>query len=43
MVSKVIPISYEDITIRMVNTNHLLEATEWTMMIAVWTKKGVYH
>tara|TARA_S200000501_G_scaffold131270_1_gene124095 strand:- start:6017 stop:6145 length:129 start_codon:yes stop_codon:yes gene_type:complete len=41
--SKSIPISYEDITIRMANSNNLLEATEWSMMIAVWVRKGVFH
>lgn len=25
------------------NTNVLLEATEWTMMIAIWLNKGVFH
>ena len=43
MISKSIPISYEDITIRMANSNNLLEATEWSMMIAVWIRKGVFH
>ena len=43
MISESIPISYEDISIRMANSNYLLQATEWTMMIAVWVRKGVFH
>jgi len=25
------------------NSNALLQATEWTMMIATWVKKGVFR
>jgi len=43
MISQVRPISHDDITRRVVRSNSLLKATEWTMMIAVWVKKGVFH
>ena len=43
MISESIPISHEDISVRMVNSNNLLQATEWSMMIAVWVRKGVFH
>ena len=43
MISQVIPISHDDITRRVIRSKSLLEATEWTMMIAVWVKKGVFH
>ena len=43
MISQVIPISQDDITRRVIRSKSLLEATEWTMMIAVWVKKGVFH
>tara|TARA_Y100000589_G_C27051513_1_gene587511 strand:+ start:921 stop:1052 length:132 start_codon:yes stop_codon:yes gene_type:complete len=43
MIAKSIPISHEEITIRTANSTNLLEATEWSMMIAVWVRKGVYH
>ncbi|MEC7544519.1 MAG: hypothetical protein VYE51_03510 [Candidatus Thermoplasmatota archaeon] len=43
MISESIPISHEDISVRVVNSNNLLQATEWSMMIAVWVRKGVFH
>ncbi len=43
MISKHSHIDLKDLKITRPPSNSLLEATEWTMMIAVWVKKGVFH